>query len=341
MTTTMRAETLAIAELAATALGRQGDAIAAVAERIGAFAPRGLVTVARGTSDHAAEYAIRLVARELGLLGTSLAPSLVTLARRPLDFRGQLVLALSQSGRSPDVVETLAAARAGGALTVALVNTPASPLAAAAELVLTADAGPEQAVAATKSYVLTLVQLARLVAAWAGRGDLARALAGLPASLRAATAAEWGPAIPALRPASSLLVVGRGLAFATAREAALKLKEVAGLHAEAVSGAEIMHGPKALIGPETPLLLFAGPDLPRPVQAATAAELEALTCRLLVAGGVDLGAGCRLSSPAAGHPVLQPLVDVTAFYGLAEELARGRGLSPDRPRHLAKVTETR
>ncbi len=341
MTTTMRAETLAIAELAATALGRQGEAIDAVAERIGAFAPRGLVTVARGTSDHAAEYAIRLVGRELGLLGASLAPSLVTLAERPLDFRGQLVLAVSQSGQSPDVVETLAAARAGGALTVALVNTPASPLAAAAELVLAADAGPERAVAATKSYVLTLVQIARLVAAWSERDDVAAALAGLPATLRAAAAADWSAALPALRRASSLLVVGRGLAHVTAREAALKLKEVAGLHAEAVSGAEIMHGPKALIGRQTPLLLFAGPDVSLAVQTAAAAELRALTRRLLVAGSVEVGAGCRLVAPRAAHPVLQPLVDVTAFYGLAEELARVRGRSPDRPRHLAKVTATR
>jgi glucosamine--fructose-6-phosphate aminotransferase (isomerizing) len=341
MTSRMRAETLVIPEVVATALGRQSATLDEVVRRIREVAPRGLVTVARGTSDHAAEYAIRLAACELGLLGTSLPPSLVTLAEAPLRFDGQLVVAISQSGRSPDVVEPAAAARRGGALTLAVVNDAASPLAEAADLVLEVDAGPELAVAATKSYVASLLQIARLTAALSGRKGLARAFADLPATLEQALDVDWSAALADLAPASSLFVVGRGLAYATAREAALKFKEVCGLHAEAVSGAEIMHGPKALIDAETPLLLFTAPDVPATAQLATARELAALTPRLWVAGSVDAPVGHRLTSPVAEEPALQPLVDIVPLYLLADDLARRRGLSPDRPRHLSKVTETR
>jgi glucosamine--fructose-6-phosphate aminotransferase (isomerizing) len=341
MTSQMRAETLVIPEVVATALGRQGDTVEEVARRIRDVAPRGFVTVARGTSDHAAEYAIRLGGRELGLLGASLSPSLVTLAEAPLRFDRQLVVGISQSGRSPDVGGSLAAARRGGALTLAVVNEVESPLAETAELVLRVDAGAELAVAATKSYVASLVQIARLTAALSGRDAIVRAFAGLPAALERALAVDWSAALADLEVAPSLLVVGRGLAYATAREAALKLKEVCGLHAEAVSGAEVMHGPKALIDGETPLLMFTAADVPAATQVATARELAALTRRLWVAGGVDTGVGHRLTAPLAGEPALQPLVDIVPLYLLADELARRRGLSPDRPRHLTKVTETR
>ncbi|MFP4360672.1 MAG: SIS domain-containing protein [Alphaproteobacteria bacterium] len=341
MTSTMRAEALAIPGRIARALAGQGEVIAAVAGQIRAFAPTGVVTVARGTSDHAADYALRLIARETGLIGASLPPSLVTLGPRALRFEGRLVLALSQSGRSPDLVQTVTAARAGGALTVAVVNAPQSPLADAAERVVAADAGPEHAVAATKSYVLTLLQVARLVAAWAGDDDLARALPALPTALAAGAAADWHPLVDALEDAGSLFVVGRGLAHATAREAALKLKETCRVHAEAVSGAEIMHGPKALLDAVQPLLLCAGPDVPAAVHRATAGELAALTRRLHVLGAVDAGCGLHLRAPPAPAPVLQPLVDIVPFYLAAEALSRRRGLSPDAPRHLRKVTETR
>lgn len=341
MTTQMRRETLSIPTVVGAALARQHDVLERAAERIRSFAPRGLVTVARGTSDHAAEYAMRLIGRELGLVGASLPPSLVTLAGAPLRFDGQLVLGISQSGRSPDVVEPMAAARAGGALTLALVNDSASPLAAAAELVLDVDAGEEMAVAATKSYVASLLQLARLTAAWGGRAELADAMPALPDALAAATRPEWREALDELEHLTALLVVGRGLAYATAREAALKLKETCGLFAEAISGAEVMHGPKALLTPHAPLLMFAGDDIPAAAQATTAAELAALTDGLLVVGSLELGAGHRLVAPAAPAPALQPLVDIVPFYLLADELSRRRGLSPDRPRNLTKVTETR
>lgn len=341
MTSKMRAETLATAEVARDALTRQADVIDAVAARARTFGPQGLVTVARGTSDHAAEYALRLVAQELGLIGSSLPPSLVTLNRAPLRFDGKLVLAVSQSGRSPDLVEPVRAARAGGALTVALVNQAQSPLAEAAEHVIAVDAGAELSVAATKSYALSLLQIARLVAAWSGREALASAIRALPAPLDDAVATDWSAALDALAKAASLFVVGRGLAYATAREAALKLKETCGLHAEAVSGAEIMHGPKALIEPDAPLLMFTGSDVPAPSQAATAGALAALTGGLLVAGASESGHGQALVGPAAGDPALQPILDIVPFYLLADALSHRRGLSPDRPRHLAKVTETR
>ncbi len=340
MTSTMRAEALAIPGLVAHALGAQSDVIAAVAGAIRAFEPKGLVTVARGTSDHAAEYASRLIAREVGLIGASLPPSQVTLGRSKLRFEGNLVLGLSQSGRSPDVVRTIVEARSRGALTVAVVNDPQSPLAHAAELVVAADAGPERAVAATKSYVLTLLQVARLVAGWSGDDELERAFGGLPTALRANAERDWSGLLHEFEHATSLFVVGRGLAYVTAREAALKLKETCRIHAEAVSGAEIMHGPKALIDAEQPLILFAGADIPEAAHRTTAADLAALTPRLYVAGAVETGHGRRLPGEPAPAPVLQPLVDIVPFFLLAEALSRRRGLRPDSPRHLSKVTET-
>ncbi len=336
----MAAETASIPAAASAALTRQTEQIAAISAQLRAFDPRGVVTVARGSSDHAAEFALRVVGTRLGRLGTSLPPSLLTVSDARIRFDRQLVLAISQSGRSPDVLHCTEVARRRGALTLALTNDAASPLAKTAELVLAADAGPEHAVAATKSYVLTLLQVTRLLAAWAQETSLASALAPLPGRLAAALATDVAAALEPLTAPPGLFVVGRGLAFATAREAALKFKEIAGIHAEAVSGAEIMHGPKALVGPDRPVLMVAAPDLPAEHDTECAHQLAALTERLIIVGARDLASRLQVRTPAAPDPLLQPLVDATAMFVLAEWLARRRGLDPDRPRHLQKVTET-
>ncbi|MEO1089543.1 MAG: SIS domain-containing protein [Pseudomonadota bacterium] len=341
MDSLMLQETQAIPALVEHALGRQEPAIAAIAKRIAAFAPEGFCTVARGTSDHAADYALRLVATTTGLIGASLPPSLVTLADAPLQFERHLVLAISQSGRSPDVVEPMQAARAKGALTVAIVNDGASPLAKAAELVLEADAGTERSVAATKSFVLSLLQVVRLVAELTSDDGLRRSFSRLPAALDEAISADWHAAMAPLEAGPSLFVVGRGLAHVTAREAALKLKETCGIHGEAVSGAEIMHGPKALIGAHSPVLMFASTDLPPSADEAAVRALAGLSDRLLVAAPRPLAAGAFLPTADAPHPSLGPLVDITAFYVFADRLSRARGRTPDAPPNLEKVTETR
>lgn len=336
----MLTEAREIPDRVAAALAATRPVLTEIAGRLRATAPPVLVTVARGSSDHAAEYAGRLFAAQMGWLPASLPPSLVTVAHAPLAWDGAVVLAISQSGRSPDLIAPIKAARDGGALTIALVNAEDNPLADAAELVLPIAAGPETAVAATKSFVLSLVQLAHLAALTAEDEGLLGALDTLPEALAVALSADWSPALEPLAGMRSGFVVGRGLGFAVARELALKFKEVCGLHAEAVSGAEIMHGPKALIGPTDPVVCLTPDDPGGVAMRAEAAELARLSSRVIVAGSPVDAAAAVLPVPEGPHPVLTAPILATAAYPFIADLAQARGLSPDSPRHLKKVTET-
>ena len=340
MTPIMLAEAREIPDRTAAALAAQAPLLDDIADRLRRADPTVLVTVARGSSDHAAEYAGRLFAQTLGWLPASLPPSLVTVEDAPLRWRGAVVLAISQSGRSPDLIAPIEAARAGGALTIALTNVEDSPLAAAAECAVPIAAGPETAVAATKSFVLSLIQIAHLAARTSRDRGLIDALAALPPRLDQALSADWSPALEALADIRSGFVVGRGLGYAVARELALKFKEVCGLHAEAASGAEIMHGPKALIGPTDPVLCLTPDDPGGTAVRRQAASLAGLSSRVIAAGLPVDGAAGTLPVPAAPHPVLAAPILATAAYPFIAELAQARGLSPDTPRHLKKVTET-
>ena len=333
-------EARSVPDVVAASLARGDKAVAAVAERIAAYRPRVLVTVARGSSDNAADYLGRLAAIRLGLLPVSLPPSLVTVDEARLDLQSALVVAVSQSGRSPDLTVPIRVARDAGALTVALVNDTESALADAAELVLPVDAGTETAVAATKSYVLSLVQSARLVALLASDPALAQAVCALPPVLAHALDADWKAVVPVLAQAPAPFVVGRGFGLTVAREIALKLKEVCGLAAEAVSGAEIMHGPKALIGPEDPVVALAVDDRARGAMETAIASLGRLSRRVVVLGRPTLGAGLALPIPPCPAPELACIAAATAAYPAIGALAQARGLSPDAPRHLNKITET-
>lgn len=338
--TLMRAECAEAPERVAEALGADGALLAGLGAVLRERAPAFAATVARGSSDHAATYAGQLLAQAVGLVTASLPPSVVTRYGARLRLRGALVLALSQSGGSPDLVDTLRAAREAGALTVAAVNVTESPLAAVAEWVVPQRAGPERAVAATKSFVMTLVAVARLVAAWTGDAALGAALGELPGRLRAALAVDWRVALEAPR---GLYVVARGPMLATAQEAALKLKETSRLHAEAFSAAELRHGPRAVAVPGFPILAFGGEDAGGEDTRALAAELAAAGSPVFWAAHRPLswaGPGVHLPLPAALHPWLDPIVAVLAFYPWAERLALARGLDPDRPAGLSKVTET-
>ena len=323
-------------------LAEDGAAWRALAVELRRHPPAFVATVARGSSDHAATYLASLIGIAVGRITASLPPSLITRYDAPLAFTGAFVLALSQSGASPDLVRTLAAARAGGALTAAIVNRADSPLAAAAAHVLPQHAGEETSVAATKSMLATMACGARLVAAWSGDATLDAALARLPDRLEAALACDWSPALPVLARASRLYVVGRGPGLGVALESALKLKETSGLLAEALSAAEIRHGPRAVIGTDFPVLLYGLDDPGGRDTAELAVELAgAGAAPLLVGGG-----GCRVAGlpvlplPAPLHPLLDPIVALQAFYPLAETLARQRGRDPDRPPGLRKVTRT-
>ncbi|GGX91624.1 aminotransferase [Litchfieldella qijiaojingensis] len=320
-------------------LERNRPMLAELGEHLRLTNPRGAVTVARGSSDHAASYFAYLCMKSRGIPVASLPPSLTTLARAPWQLQGQLAVAISQSGQSPDLVATQQALAAGGARTLALVNTPESPLAAVSDIEVPLFAGEEKSVAATKSYLATLSASTQLLALWNQDLRLQEALAGLPERLSDATRQDWSTAIEALAEVDRLMVVGRGAGLAIAQEAALKFKETCGIQAEPFSGAEVRHGPMALIGPNYPVLVFAptGPEQAGLLELA--AWLKEVGARVLLAADASV-AERHLTLTDTGHEDLQPLSTIQSFYVMVSGLAEARGSDPDRPRHLRKVTRT-
>ena len=315
-------------------LAADEDLYAELAARLRGAPPPFAFTVARGSSDHAASYAASLIQSHLGRVTASLAPSLWTRARAALEVERALALAISQSGSGPDVVETTRMARGRGACTVAIVNEEGSPLAGVAEHVLPCRAGREVGIAATKTMLATLVVAARLVAHWAEDEALLAALRRIPDAVRRAQALRWGPALVAhLGKAPACFVISRGPGLAIAQEIALKLQELAGLPALAFSSAEFQHGPKALLGRQHPALLL--PAAPWVGEEADRLWDEAEPAQL-----VQIGATPGLEAPEALHPDLDPILMLAAFHPALDALTRARGLDPDRPPKLAKVTKT-
>lgn len=335
----MLQEALSAADCVARQLAGDGERYAALGRHLREARIHNAVTVARGSSDHASAYIGYLVMARLGKLVTSLPMSLLTLYNAPLQAQDLVALSVSQSGQSPDVVEPMRYFRAGGATTIALVNEIESPLAQAAEWALPLGAGKETSVAATKSFIASLTAGARLVAEWQQDGELQAALQALPDALRQAAQADWSAAIEVLAPARNIMVVGRGIGYPIAQEAALKFKETSALQAEAFSGAEIKHGPMALIDDGYPLLIFATRGPAQAGLVALADEMRGRGACVLLAAPADVP-GRDLELPTAPHPDLDPIVAIQAFYVMAAHLAKARGLDPDRPRHLSKVTRT-
>jgi glucosamine--fructose-6-phosphate aminotransferase (isomerizing) len=320
-------------------LSHDADRYSQLGARLRAEPPASLLTVARGSSDHAAHFAGYLVMARLGRLVTSLPMSLVTLYQSRIECRGLVSLAFSQSGQSPDLVAPTRYFREGGAGTVAFVNDPDSPLGQAAEWCLPLHAGQELSVAATKSFITQLAAGARLAAVWQHDGELRSALHALPECLDEAARLDWSPAVEALQGAERLFVIGRGLGLPVAQEAALKFKETCGLQAEAFSGAEVQHGPMALIGEGFPLLVFA----PRgPAQAGLlelARTMRERGARVLLAAPHDVPE-TDLPLAVSTSEDLDAIAAIQSFYPMVEALARARGFDPDRPPHLQKVTRT-
>lgn len=339
MNSLMHEEARSAPQRVAAQLAEDAQRYAALAARLRVRPPTGAVTVARGSSDHAASYFAYLVMSRYGRLVTSLPMSLVTLYGAPLATAGTLALSISQSGRSPDLIEPIRVFREGGGTTVALVNDAASPLAAAAEWALPLHAGAEKSVAATKSFVCSLTAGARLAASWHGDDALLAALQRLPDTLEAACRLDWSAAIGTLAGAERMMVIGRGPGLAVAQEAALKFKETCAIQAEVFSGAEVQHGPMALVDDGYPMLVFA----PRgPAQAGLvelAAQMRARGAAVLLAATPDVPSR-QLTLAASGTPDLDPIAAVQSFYLLVEAVARERGRDPDRPPHLNKVTTT-
>lgn len=302
------------------------------------------LTVARGSSDHAALFGKYLFESLLNIVTASAAPSVFTVYDAVPRVSRALVAAISQSGESPDLLEVVQTAKRSGALTLALVNQPQAPLAKLCEAALPLWAGVEESVAATKSYLAALAALAQLAAQWKQDKALISALEQLPEAMQRASEADWTEGLEALHETENTLVVGRGYAFAIASELALKLKETSALHAEALSGAELLHGPVALVEPGFPLLLLAPKDRPLESIIALAENLKTKGAHLLIASSEPSALGLAhtpLPLPVKLHPVLDGILLAQAFYPFAAQLAKARGLDPDRPRNLAKVTRTR
>ncbi len=339
--TLMHAEAAEAAELAQRQLDRLGEQIGRLGDTLRRLDPALVITCARGSSDHAATFAKYLIETRVRTPVASFAPS--TSSIYDTDWRklkGTLFLAISQSGASPDLVASARAARDAGAFVVAIVNEAGTPLAEVAEQTIPMLAGPERSVAATKSFIASLLVLSHVVQAWTQDDELRAGLTQAPKLLREAWALDWGPALPALQDATNLYVIGRGLGLGIAQEAALKLKETCGLHAEAYSAAEVRHGPMAIVGKGFPVLMLVPNDEAGGAFVPLAQEFAARGARVLMAGGAAAGAVC-LPGLEDAHVALAPIAGIQTFYRLAARLSLARGLDPDRPPHLQKVTETR
>lgn len=336
--TRMFAEAAEAPDVVVRQLAENADLVGELAARLRSTPPRAVVTYARGSSDHAATFAKYVIETRAGVLTSSGAPSIASIYGNTPDVRGMLALAISQSGRSPDILQSFARARAAAAYGVALVNAEGSPLADEADVAVPLRADPEQSVAATKSYIASLSAVLHLVAEWRADGALEAALHSLPELLRAAWTKDWPELVECLVEARCLYVIGRGPGLGIAQEAALKLKETCRLHAEAFSSAEVRHGPMALVGRDFPVLVFRQSD-------ETGEGIDELVRDLLRHGAPVFVAGAPVSGarhlpvPAA-HELIEPVLHIQALYRAANALALARGLDPDRPFHLEKVTET-
>ncbi|MCU0826780.1 MAG: SIS domain-containing protein [Tabrizicola sp.] len=339
MTSHMAREVAEIPEAAQRFLSQSANAVARAAEAMRKADPGLLVTVARGSSDHAAtylKYAVELLA---GVPVASVGPSVASIYQRPLRLGRAACVGISQSGQSPDIVEMMRAAGAGGALTVAITNHAESPLALGSAHCLALQSGTEQSVAATKTFVASVLAGLALLAEWQEDAALRTAVAGLPEAFARALKLDWQPLAARLVRAQSLYVLGRGPAFAIANEAALKFKETCGLHAEAFSAAEVLHGPSAIVQAQFPVLALGVEDAALPRLVDTANRLVAQGADVFLTGANVEGA-TRLPSVPGLHPLCAPLVLSVSFYAFIEALARRRGFDPDVPPHLRKVTQT-
>jgi glucosamine--fructose-6-phosphate aminotransferase (isomerizing) len=329
-------------------LDEQRDAIAEVARQIVEWQPRHVVFTARGTSDHAALYGAYLAEIRLGLPAGLASPSAITVYGARPDLRDTLVVGVSQSGGSPDLCEVVRVAREQGAHTLAVTNNAGSPLATAAEQHIDVVAGHERAVAATKTYTAELLALLLLVESVRGGGTLPdeerAALAELPGHaadvLRDETATELAARY---RFADRLVTTGRGYAYPTAREAALKLMETSYLAALAFSGADLLHGPLAMVDNVSPVIAIVTDGRGGQALQPVLDRLRDRGADLMVIGNRQqvqaASAGFVLPTEGVAEEV-QPILEIIPLQMLAYEITIARGQDPDAPRALAKVTET-
>ncbi|WP_375597726.1 SIS domain-containing protein [Devosia sp. Naph2] len=337
--THMRQEVDQIPQVVASFLEASAVSLDAAAARLRELDPALVVTVARGSSDHAATYLKYAFELTMGVPVASVGPSIASIYGRDLKLGKAAAIAISQSGKSPDIVGMAQSARRSGATTIAITNTAGSPLAEASDFTIDLHAGPEKSVAATKTFVTSVVAGLALLARWSGDAKIDRAVAALPESLARAVACDWSDLIGALNGHNALYVLGRGPGFAIANEAALKFKETCNIQAESYSAAEVMHGPVAIVTPGYPVLGLAARDAAETSVADMAHKLAGQGAKAFLTSERP-GAAKAIPFAATGHPITDPLALIVSFYGFVEALSRHRGLNPDVPPALKKVTET-
>ena len=337
-TTLMRQEILEIPDAVDRLLSNGATAVQTAADQARAANPAFLMSVARGSSDHACtflKYASELVLRKPM---ASVGPSVKSVYGVDLLCKDALCLSVSQSGQSPDIVRMTEAVAASGAITAAITNDPASPLAKAAGATLALHAGPEISVAATKTFVTSLVAGLWLIAEIADDTALLTAIRALPRHLANATACDWSEAAAAMT-GRSAYTLGRGPSWAISNEAALKFKETCLIHAESYSSAEVLHGPVSIVEEGFPVIGFAAND-PGGASLAEVADALAEKGAAVFATTPHVTRAKTLPHVATDHWLTDPIAAIASFYGMVEKVARARGINPDTPRHLKKVTET-
>jgi glucosamine--fructose-6-phosphate aminotransferase (isomerizing) len=345
----LRDEILEQPEAARRQLGASAAALAGVAARLQRDPVDAVVIAARGTSDHAAIYAQYLLGAVDRLAVGLATPSLMSLYHVAPRFDRALVIGISQSGASPDIVGVLEAARRQGGPTLAITNEPSSALGGVAEYVIDLAAGPERAVAATKTYTTSLLAIARLAAALEPDAAIRNDLPGIPGWIEQALRVEATVEALAKELASApggldrCVIVGRGFEYATAREWALKLKELAHVFADPYSAADFLHGPIALVQPGIPVLVLAPAGAPAEGQIELLRDLRARGVDTVVVSDVAetraLGRW-SIELPAAIPEPLRPIVSIVPAQLFAYYLTMAKGLDPEAPRNITKVTRT-
>ncbi|MEM9247604.1 MAG: SIS domain-containing protein [Pseudomonadota bacterium] len=337
-TTLMRREILEIPAAVERLLSESADGTRRLAALAREKDPRYLISVARGSSDHACTYLKYASELVLGLPMASVGPSVHSVYGAELRAKEALCLSISQSGQSPDIVSMTGALQASGALTIAISNTSDSPLATTADATLPLFAGPELSVAATKTFVNSIVAGLWLIAEIREDAALRAAILALPDHLDAATRCDWSAAAKAVD-RGSVFTLGRGPSWAISNEAALKFKETCLIHAESYSAAEVFHGPVSIVDRGFPVIVFAAADQAETGICDTADALVEMGADVFVTSA-RVASAQTLPHVDTGHPLTDPIAAIVSFYGMVEDLSRSLGIDPDTPRHLRKVTET-
>lgn len=297
-----------------------------------------LLSVARGSSDHVCTYLKYAAELLLGLPMATVGPSLASVYNARLQAKGMLCFSVSQSGKSPDITRMTETLTEAGAVTLAITNDVGSPLAKVSAETIPIHAGPELSVAATKTFVTSLVAGLWLLAELKCEDELLAAIRKLPEHLDRATRCDWTRAAPGAE-ITSLFTLGRGPSWAISNEAALKFKETCQIHAESYSSAEVLHGPVSIVGKDFPVIAFAAADAAELAVVEVADQMAKMGANVFV---TSERAESAISLPVVrtGHWLTDPIASIVSFYGLVEHVAGIHGINPDAPRHLNKVTET-